>query len=214
MSSHGYHLTTFSCTALCVNLVLWTISTILPLLLAKDPPDITSIHPRFPRYASDSSLVPTWIITNASMSCIHRFFDSSPISPSGRYLALTRMFVSEQNVVSIPPPLADIVVYDLYRGPSSERVIARTAAWDLQVGAHVQWGISDDFLYYNTLSITNHTTHHVHFTTALRGIEHNIHTGSRRELGCAVYQISPNGKYAISPDLTKVQTPLTILLLF
>ena len=194
------------------RLLLWVVTITCTFyttcILATEPGTSSSspwIHPGFPRYEWGSSLVPAWIITNSSVSCIHRFFDSSPISPSGRYIALTRMFVQENEHVSVPPPLADVVVYDLHRGQSSERVVARTAAWDLQVGAHVQWGISDDFLYYNTLSTPNHTTPtNLLFTTALRGMEHNIHTGSRRELGCAVYQISPNGKFGLSPDLTKV----------
>ena len=201
-----------SFTFTCKRLRLWVIASICAFYTTRivaAQHETPLIHPGFPRYESSSSLIPAWIITNASVSCIHRFFDSSPISPSGRYVALTRIFVPENEPVSVPPPLADVVVYDLHRGPLSEQVIARTAAWDLQVGAHVQWGISDDFLYYNTLSTTNITTTttsstNLPVTTALRGVEHNIHTGHRRELGCGVYQISPDGKFAISPDLTKV----------
>lgn len=41
--------------------------------------------PKFPLYKnSHNSLIPpTWIVTLSNVSTIHRFFDSSPFSPSG-----------------------------------------------------------------------------------------------------------------------------------
>ena len=46
---------------------------------------------RFPRYTDFDPLVPVWCVTPGKGRTIHRFFDSSPFSPSGRYMALFRL---------------------------------------------------------------------------------------------------------------------------
>ncbi|HRS96487.1 MAG TPA: hypothetical protein P5179_14550, partial [Candidatus Latescibacteria bacterium] len=47
---------------------------------------------RFERYRAFSPAVPIWCITPDGLDrCIHRFYDTSPVSPSGRYVALTRL---------------------------------------------------------------------------------------------------------------------------
>lgn len=83
------------------------------------------------------SAIPAWIVTDSDASTIHRFFDSSPFSPSGRYLALLRIPKAEK-VRDIEREMAEIVVYDLRLGPSSMKVIARTSAWDTQVSCRLQ----------------------------------------------------------------------------
>ena len=45
----------------------------------------------FPNYENFSPRVPVWCVTPERPACIHRFFDTSPISPSGRYVALFQL---------------------------------------------------------------------------------------------------------------------------
>jgi hypothetical protein len=45
----------------------------------------------FPRYDRFSPAVPVWCVTPNLDRVIHRFHLSSPFSPSGRYLGLTRL---------------------------------------------------------------------------------------------------------------------------
>jgi hypothetical protein len=75
---------------------------------------MSQINPNFQIYKD--SLIPTWIISDSNVSTIHRFFDSSPFSPTGRYLALTR---SSENIRVSEGSTAEIVLYDLILGSSS-----------------------------------------------------------------------------------------------
>ena len=63
----------------------------LPGVTTSDQKLLTAMERHFTRYQPETSLIPTWVVTPPNVSTIHRFFDSSPFSPSGRYLGLTRM---------------------------------------------------------------------------------------------------------------------------
>jgi len=76
-----------------------------------------------------------WNATPTEGGAIHRFFDTSPFSPSGRYLALTRLPFEYRSPQ--PGDVALVVIVDLQTG--EERTVAETRGWDTQVGAHVQW---------------------------------------------------------------------------
>ena len=177
---------------------------------------------KFDRLNSDhtqNSSIPAWIITESNLSAVHRFFDSSPISPSGTYIALL-LILGGENVRITELEVAEIVIYDLLLGPSSKKVIASTTAWDSQTGSHVQWGASDEALFYNIRVAEVATELHrvnmsknANFASSkfmnlkckgLRGVTHNIFTGISRMLDCPVYHVSPNGLFAVSPDLTKI----------
>ena len=62
-----------------------------PSVPAPDQELLTAMERHFKPYQPETSLIPTWIVTSPDVSTIHRFFDSSPFSPSGRYLGLTRV---------------------------------------------------------------------------------------------------------------------------
>jgi hypothetical protein len=153
--------------------------------------------PKFPPYhgGDTKQLSPSWILTSPDVSTVHRFFDTSPFSPSGRYVGVTRMSIKENRDVYIGDT-AEIVVMDLFTGKSS--VCANTTAWDSQVGAHVQWGKNDNELFYNVIRNTS-------TGLAPKGIILNMFTNAHRELDCPVYQVSPSGLYSASPDLTTIK---------
>ena len=157
--------------------------------LSEAPP----VVPKFPLYDGGGvrQLSPTWILTSPDVSSVHRFFDTSPFSPTGRYVGITRMGIKENRFVKIGDT-AEIVVIDLWTGKTD--VCANTTAWDSQVGSHVQWGTSDRELYFNTIE-QEHP----------RGVVLNIFTKERRLFDCPIYQVSPNGLYSVAPDLTMIK---------
>lgn len=140
--------------------------------------------PTFPLYSGDS-IVPTWILTNSSYSSTIRFFDSSPFSPTGRYVAFTRVLSSQQNKAIMPGDTATIVVIDLMT--STEIIVDTTNGWDSQLGAQVQWGASDHELIYNT-----HSTATLNGNNSINGgigVVTNIFLKETNYLKCGIYHI-------------------------
>jgi len=130
---------------------------------------LASLDQHFPRYNRNSSALPAWILTPGDRSHTHRFFDSMPLSPTGRYLALTRapdVFLpptaapaaagnirgenSKSHDASRPRDTkAEVTILDLRSGTVD--VAGTTAAWGAQLGAQVQWGgrDADTALFFN-----------------------------------------------------------------
>ena len=145
----------------------------------------------FPRYEQFDPLVPVWCITPRIGRVIHRFFNTSPISPSGRYAALTRL--PFEDAYPAPGDVAEIVVVDLREG--THRVVAETRGWDTQLGAQTQWGTSDDELYFNDLDPADWVPY---------GVRMNPHTGEARRLEGTIYMVSPDGTAAVSACLRRI----------
>ena len=83
---------------------------------------MSSISDRFPRYTRFDPRVPVWCVTPDEGRAIHRFFDTSPFSPSGRYMALFRMPFEDR--LPAPGDAGEILVVDLHTG--EERTVATT----------------------------------------------------------------------------------------
>ena len=145
---------------------------------------------RFPSYEQFDPRVPIVCATPRTDRVIHRFFDTSPFSPSGRYLGLTRL-PSETDVPQPGDP-AEVVVVDLAEG--TEAVVATTRGWDTQLGAQVQWGSSDSELYYNDLDPADWVPH---------AIRLDPRTGARTQLEGTVYVVSPDGSELAGPCLRR-----------
>jgi hypothetical protein len=141
------------------------------------------ISDKFPRYNEYDPKVPVWCVTPAEGRIIHRFFDTSPFSPSGRYLALFRMPIEDRNPK--PGEVGQIVLVDLMAG--EEKIVAETCGWEVQVGANVQWGPDDSQLYYNDVDIS---------TWKPFGVKLNPLTGEKKILEGCIFMVSPNGKFS------------------
>lgn len=111
---------------------------------------------------------------------IHRFFDTSPMSPSGRYLALFRF--PEEDRAPKPGEVGHVVLVDRQTG--KERIVAQTRGWEMQLGANVQWGASDDDLYFNDVDPS---------TWQAFAVRLNPRTGKSRRLGSTVFMVSNDG---------------------
>ena len=145
----------------------------------------------FPRYDKFSPLVQVWCVTPALDRVIHRFHLSSPFSPSGRYMGLTRL--AREDRPPDPGELADIVLVDLKTG--TQKLIAKTAGWDTQLGAQVQWGDTDKDLFYNDVDLRAWRPY---------GVKMDPVSGHKIKLGYTVYAVSPDGQWAASPCLRRI----------
>ena len=141
------------------------------------------ISEQFPVYNDCESSIAIRCVTPNEGRVIHRFFDTSPFSPSGRYLALFRMPFEDRN--PLPGEQGEIILVDLWEG--EERTVATTCGWESQVGANVQWGVSDEELYYNDVDVT---------AWQVKGIKLNPFTGMRKMLDTGIFMVSPDGKKA------------------
>ncbi len=150
------------------------------------------ISSNFPRYTEWEPQVPVWCVTPGEGRCFHRFFDTSPFSPSGRFLACLRM--PSETRLPRPGETAEVVLVDLET--AEEKVVAQTAGWEAQMGANINWGASDDELFFN--DVDQQTWKPV--TVKLQP-----HTGQSERFGRGVYHVSPDGKWALCCALEKMR---------
>ena len=148
------------------------------------------ISSQFPRYEGHNPLVPVYQITDGSRSVIHRFYDTSPISPSGRYIALNELPFEDR--LPKASDVGSVFVLDLESG--SEIFREETSAWDTQLGAHAQWGDTDCSLFFNIRDMDG----------LPRCRKVNILTGEVSTLPTPVYMISPDGTHNATPSFTKL----------
>lgn len=157
---------------------------------------MTSFDTFFPRYRQFDPQVPVWCVTPEQTGCFHRFFDTSPISPSGRYLAATRL--ADESRMPAPDQTAELVVIDLSDG--SAAVIAKSGCFDAQLGVQAQWGASDDDLFFNDLDWSSGKPEP-------HAVRYRMSDGGRTDLEGPVYMVSPDGRTLASPCL--LRTALT-----
>ncbi len=144
----------------------------------------------FPPYRDFAPRVPVHCVTPGMTGCIHRFYDSSPFSPSGQYLALTRLPFEDR--LPRPGETAEIVVVDLASGET--RVVAETRGWDTQLGAQVQWGRDDRTLLYNDVDVGQWTPF---------GVRADPLGEERHRLDGSIYAVSADGRWSASPCLRR-----------
>ena len=102
---------------------------------------------RFEPYRRDRTMAPVMKVTPEDGFYIHTFFDVCPFSPSGRFLAVTRL--PFQDHLQSYGDIAEICVIDLEN--QRIRTVYRTRAWDFQLGANLNWGKDDSRLYTNDI---------------------------------------------------------------
>lgn len=150
------------------------------------------IHESFPRYMDFDPRAPVWCVTPNRSGCIHRFFDTSPVSPSGRYLAVFQLPFEDRQ--PNPGEAGHIVVVDLETG--EDRVVAETCGWEPQMGANINWGGSDHELFFNDVDTANWEP----FAWKLDPL-----TGKRQRMEGTVYQASADGRWLISANMTTMR---------
>jgi hypothetical protein len=138
----------------------------------------------FPRYTDFNPRVPVYCVTPKTDRCLHRFFDTWPISPSGRFLAVFRLPFEDRR--GRPGETGEIFIVDLESG--EERKIADTCGWEPQMGANLNWGGSDHELFYNDVDVN---------TWKPFAWKHDLVSGKRDRMEGGVYHASPDGRFLI-----------------
>lgn len=144
---------------------------------------------KFPRYTAYDPAVPVYCVTPNLDRTIHRFFDTSPLSPCGRYLGLTR-FPFEDRSPEVGD-VAEVVIVDLAEG--TDKVVATTTAWGSQLGAQVQWGRTADELFFNRMT----------GDWKPYGVVLDYCSGRERALDGTVYNVGSSGRWIVSPCLLR-----------
>jgi len=91
------------------------------------------------------TLGPVTCVTPADGLYVHTYYDVCPFSPSGRYLAATR--VPFQDRLPRLGDTADVCVIDL--AGRTIKTLYTTKSWGFQTGANLHWGATDRHLYTN-----------------------------------------------------------------
>jgi hypothetical protein len=152
----------------------------------------SAIHPSFPHYLQHGPLVPVRILTPQTPGCLHRFFDTSPISPSGRYLAVLQM--PDESRLNQPGEEAAVILVDLHTG--DERVVARTRGWEPQMGANLNWGVDDHCLVFNDVDVADWSPRLVRLDPL---------SGRKESTPGGVYHVSPDGRRACSVSMERMR---------
>ncbi|KAA0992254.1 TolB-like translocation protein [Dyadobacter aurulentus] len=124
----------------------------------------------------------------ASGKIIHRFHDTSPISPSGKYIALFRIPFEDHYPEA--GDMGEVVLIDIATG--KETVIERSFGWEMQVGANVQWGATDHELFYNQVDTSTWKAYTI--------LHDPIRKTSRKWEG-ATFMVTPDGKQTASHNM-------------
>lgn len=146
----------------------------------------------FPRYTDFDPAIPVWCATPTTPGCLHRFFDASPISPSGRYLAVFQLPFEDRQPE--PGEVGSIGLVDMATGEF--RVVAQTRGWEPQLGAQVNWGGSDHELFFNDVDTASWQP----FAWKLNPL-----TGEKQRMEGTLYHASPYGRWLISADLATMR---------
>jgi hypothetical protein len=147
---------------------------------------------RFPRYLDYDPQVPVWCVTPDRPGCIHRFFDTNPISPSGRYLAVFQLPFEDRQPA--PGDAGNVCVVDLETG--RDWVVSETRGWEPQMGANVNWGRTDNELYFN--DVDTDTWKPFAWKADPLG-------RSREKMQGTVYHASPDGRWLVSANMTTMR---------
>ena len=132
---------------------------------------------KFRDYRRDSSFGDVKIVTPDDGYYIHTFFDVCPFSRSQRYLAVTKFPYQNREVRY--GDIADVCVIDLEN--ETIRTVYSTKGWGYQLGANLNWGKTDRYLYTNDI-IDNGAV----------SVRIDLETGETKALAGPMYHISPD----------------------
>lgn len=120
------------------------------------------------------------------------YYDKLQFDPSGRYVL--GMQVDFEHRSPTPDDMVKIGIIDLQENDSWTEV-GTSKAWGWQQGCMLQWiPKSNTEIIWND-RVDNQFVSHVY----------NIKTGKKRTLPKAIYAISPNGKWAIGTEFSRIQ---------
>lgn len=108
---------------------------------------------------------------------IHTFYDICPFSPSQRYLAVSKLPYQDREATY--GDMVDVCVIDLHN--ETIETVYSTKGWGFQLGANLNWGKTDRFLYTNDI-IGNEAV----------CVRIDLETGETKAYSGPMYHISPD----------------------
>lgn len=102
-------------------------------------------HYKFKSYRPDKTFGKVTQVTPEDGFYIHTFFDICPFSPSQNYLAVNRFPFQDRDPVL--GDTVDVCIIDLEN--ETIETVYTTKGWGVQIGANLNWGLTDRYLYTN-----------------------------------------------------------------
>lgn len=165
----------------------WAGRHLQPPPAAPRPGTLTAVAPRV--FTGAGPRHPIVVATPDDGHYLTTFFDVDPFSPSGRYLAVTRVpFI---NRIPLPGDVAHVCVVDLIERTC--RVIHETRGWGAQLGANVQWGADDETLFCNDV-VDGQAT----------GVRLSRRGGREAVLGGPVFGLDPDRRFSYSGNIALI----------
>jgi len=144
---------------------------------------------KFRTYQKRSSVGKVKIVTPDDGYYIHTFFDVCPFSPGGKYLAVNK-FPYQDRIVKYGD-MCDICIIDL-ENETIEKIYS-TKGWGYQLGANLNWGQTDRYLYTNDI-INNQAV----------CVRIDIETKEIKAFAGPMYHIAPNESAVIGFPLDMI----------
>ncbi|HLT51164.1 MAG TPA: hypothetical protein VKZ93_04365 [Arenibacter sp.] len=142
---------------------------------------------KFRSYRPGRFLAPVRCVTPNNGFYIHTFYDVVPWSPDQKFLTVTKL--PYQGRTPRWGDTAEVCIIDLEN--ETIQSVYETKAWSFQLGANIQWGAkSNRYLYCNDLIDGKPVC-----------VRIDMETGMAKAFSGAKYDISPDEKSIISPNL-------------
>jgi len=153
--------------------------------------NISKISFKFRDYKKGETLCPIKIISPSDAPYMHTFYDVSPFSPNGRYIALSKLPYQYKS-----PPFGDkaeVCIIDLEE--QNIFTVYATKAWAHQLGTNVQWGNDNKHVYTNDW-----------INKEAVCVRINIETGETKAFTGSMYHIAPDASEVVGfpPDVINV----------
>lgn len=130
----------------------------------------------------EGQLAPVSRVTPEDNNFVQTYFDVTPFSPSGRFLAVSK--VPFQDHLPTLGDAAEVCVIDLKE--QTIQTVFTTRTWGFQTGTNVQWGGSDRYIYTNDLIDGKAVI-----------IRVDLENGDTRAYSRSMYNVSRDGMYGI-----------------
>jgi hypothetical protein len=130
----------------------------------------------------EGQLAPVSRVTPEDNNFVQTYFDVTPFSPSGRYLAVSKL--PFQDHLPTLGDVAEVCVIDLKE--QAIQTVFTTRTWGFQTGTNVQWGGSDRYIYTNDLIDGKAVI-----------IRVDLENGDTRAYSRSMYNVSRDGMYGI-----------------
>ncbi|WKN44858.1 hypothetical protein [Tunicatimonas pelagia] len=142
---------------------------------------------KFRRYRPGNTIGDIWQVTPSDGFYTNTYYDVCPWSPSGRYLAVTRL--PYQDRITVLGDRADICIIDLEE--QHIRTVYTTRSWGYQLGGNLHWGNNDRYLFTNDVIDNQHAV----------GVRIDLETEETLMLTGPQYDVDPWRQTVIGPTL-------------